>query len=451
MSTKALQDRIIYKGALISAFLIPLKLSLVYIISLPTLLYWIYLRRSKFRKTISEYPTILITPLILWVLASFLSAPFGIHPLGSITHLTRLCLGLINIWFFFEICKTYGVNKLLIALLSGQAIAAIHTVIAPLITPLITPLIDPNLNQIFLGAVTESGQLALTLILACGFSFYIFFSEPEPEIPGHLSIFSILNLSLFCFLSFFGPTLSIIPLIILAILIIISLSFTVRYIYREYIHSKTYFAYLLCVVAPLLGAALIINLKRGPWFGVCIAGLLFLAKYYKKLVFPAFLAVLLAVITIAPVKDRLVESYDDFFIAGGRNIMWQIGAELSAKYPLGIGYRNSKILQKFDPTIPPMHTHFHNNLLNILVETGWLGLLLFLWWIFGLVRVGFKNELPFPQSFLLFTLTLSLISWQTAGLVEYNFGDSEVVFIVYILLGAMGALLVTNSTKQEAG
>ena len=39
----------------------------------------------------------------------------------------------------------------------------------------------------------------------------------------------------------------------------------------------------------------------------------------------------------------------------------------------------------------------------------------------------------------------AIISWQTAGLVEYNFGDSEVMIIVWMLLG----ILLGDIRKQS--
>jgi O-antigen ligase len=129
--------------------------------------------------------------------------------------------------------------------------------------------------------------------------------------------------------------------------------------------------------------------------------------------------------SIPQIRNRILEGRRDFNIAGGRKIMWQIGKELTQQYPMGIGFGNSRELRSFSYEIPPQHRHFHNNFLNIAVETGWPGILIFITWIGIILRnIGSLNGLP-----------LALLSNQMAGLVEYNFGDSEILMILFICLG----------------
>lgn len=46
-------------------------------------------------------------------------------------------------------------------------------------------------------------------------------------------------------------------------------------------------------------------------------------------------------------------------------------------------------------------------------------------------------------------IACALISWQTAGLVEFNAGDSEVLLMAYMLAGILGAL-VTHPAHAAA-
>jgi O-antigen ligase len=174
-----------------------------------------------------------------------------------------------------------------------------------------------------------------------------------------------------------------------------------------------------------------------------------LAYYSRRLILPAIAVICLTVATVPQIQTRLLQSSRDFFIAGGRSEMWEIGIELAAKYPLGIGYQNSPILQKYDPNIPAVHNHFHSNILNVLVETGWLGLMILGLWVFNLVIVSQKFPLSFPNSLLIKVLSASIISWQIAGLVEYNFGDSEVFMVVLIVVATIAAI-VRSETDRSA-
>jgi O-antigen ligase len=130
-------------------------------------------------------------------------------------------------------------------------------------------------------------------------------------------------------------------------------------------------------------------------------------------------------------------------IEGGRSTIWRIGAELLSEYPLGIGYHNSGVLREFTPEIPSELKHFHNNLLNIATETGWLGVAIFLWLLFAAVTASFRNR----REPLFVAFGAALISWQVAGLVEYNFGDSEVTIMVWIILG----MLLGREIERGAG
>ena len=122
--------------------------------------------------------------------------------------------------------------------------------------------------------------------------------------------------------------------------------------------------------------------------------------------------------------------------------MWQIGGELSARYPLGIGFDNSPFLREFTSEVPANLEHFHNTFLNVLVETGWLGFAIFLYWIFLFLRAGFtcrsKSEVG---DIVARSIAVGGVALFIAGIVEYNFGDSEITILLFLLLGVLLGLL----------
>jgi O-antigen ligase len=184
---------------------------------------------------------------------------------------------------------------------------------------------------------------------------------------------------------------------------------------------------------PLLISALLLNLKRGPWVGVTLGVAVLCFLFARK--FLAFIigAAIVTAITVPPIRERLAVSYDHFTISGGRSTIWRIGCDLISQYPLGIGYHNSGIMRQFSLEIPPELKHFHNNLINIAAESGILTVGIFVWFIYAVLRACFRR----PLSGLHVAIGCAIISWQTAGLVEYNFGDSEVMIIVWMLLGIL--------------
>jgi O-antigen ligase len=152
-----------------------------------------------------------------------------------------------------------------------------------------------------------------------------------------------------------------------------------------------------------------------------------------------------ASVFITPVRERIFHSYDHFTISGGRSTIWRIGAELASEYPLGIGYHNSGILRQFAPEIPPELKHFHNNILNITAESGWLAGLIFLWFILSTCRFCLRQK----TSPILVAFGCAVLSWQVAGLVEYNFGDSEITLLIWIALG-LALQMTTNESTASA-
>jgi O-antigen ligase len=196
---------------------------------------------------------------------------------------------------------------------------------------------------------------------------------------------------------------------------------------------------LVAFAIPIMAVTLMINLKRGPWLGSACALLIFFFLYSRRLLLPMLLLLGAAAVSIAPIRTRLAQSTNDFLIPGGRSVIWQIGEDLLMRYPLGVGFKNSAFLQKFSTIIPPELTHFHNNFLNIIVETGWLAFPLFLYWLFVLYRRGLQLRGPSLQGAIAVAAGCALLAWQVAGLVEYNFGDSEVLLLAFFCVSLLSS------------
>jgi hypothetical protein len=207
--------------------------------------------------------------------------------------------------------------------------------------------------------------------------------------------------------------------------------------------------FLVAFVLPYLGTALLVNLKRGPWLGVFVGGLVLLVLHARRYLIPLIVTAVLLVVVITPLRNRIAVSSEHFFIAGGRQVIWEIGGELSLRYPLGIGYENSPILRRFSPEIPPELVHFHNNILQILVESGWFALGVYLWWIWAVIRLACRPHRSRSESLVCAAIGCAVIAWQVAGLVEYNLGDSEVALVAFVAIGLMLKLKLAYSPEKE--
>jgi hypothetical protein len=426
-------DTTLEKGCLVVAFLVPLKLSLSYIALIPLILLWFWRERRSIKlQKFSPSEKLVAIPALFFMTSVALSALIGINPIRSILPFVSLAFFATTIFVFAQHGKLIPV---LIALLTGQVISSLHSVLDAAYPDVLLGL--------FVGTVSESGQLALSIPVILGLLWRMY-----PEINtsihkvDHIKLLIGSTITTIALVLFGFRKQMDLPLSLISCIFIISIAFSFkvcRHALKSSTHTRRY-AILLCVYAPLLVTALAVNLKRGPWLGVVVGSIIFFWRFAPRM---SALVVSIAVVcaaTIAPITERLAASYQHFTIAGGRSTIWRIGLEMIAQFPLGIGLHNSAVLQSFAPEIPPELKHFHNNLINITAESGWLGCGMFLWFILAIIQRGFVK----PLNPLHVAIGCSILSWQTAGLVEYNFGDSEVVLLAWILVG----VLLYDQTKR---
>lgn len=416
------------------AFLIPLKLSLVYTTLIPLVLLWALTRRWKIHGWMSSpTETATLVPLAFLLISITCAAIIGVNPLHSVSPLISLVFFALTIFVFRDFCTPYYT---LLALISGQALAALHSVIDAAF---------PNLlPSLFLGSVTESGQLSLSLLICVGLLWQKYkdgLGTLPPTIPRVAIVSCGVSLALLASLGFYS-TANLSGLALIAIWLggLLSLRALLTHAPRSLPEARGILT-LSTVHLPLLLCALLVNLKRGPWVGVVIGLATFCLFYARKLLAVIIIGAVLTSVSVPPIRERLEASYEHFTISGGRSTIWKIGLELAGKYPFGVGYHNSGILRNFSAEIPQELKHFHNNLINIAAENGIITACIFVWFIVAFVRVCFRQ----PLTPLHVALGCAIISWQTAGLVEYNFGDSEVTLIVWVVLGA----LLSESRRRE--
>lgn len=364
-----LRERHEYKLLIAGAFLIPLKLSIAYVALVPILLLWL---ASGGKKIKCEFGT--PERVIFFVSVLALVSLFGRDVGGSFSKIPSILFFSFFPFVIRDICSEKGVGKPLAAFILGQSIASINTMLASI------P--GSPIPRIFLGHISESGQLAMSVVVVWG-----------------------------CIIASGGLE-----------------------SFRGGVFEKR--AHLL-VAAILMTISLLANLKRGPWVGVFAAGLALSAVYRKRLIFPLLLCAILIGFLVGPIRDRLLNVPADFLVAGGRKEMWAVGIEMAKWFPLGLGFENSHYMREFALHVPPELTHLHNNYLTLLFEGGWIVLALYLWIIVSALVSAVRISKPLSLA-----IGGAILSNQVAGLVEYNFGDSKVYIAFLFYLGLLSALEV---------
>ena len=196
------------------------------------------------------------------------------------------------------------------------------------------------------------------------------------------------------------------------------------------------------VLAVMLVAEML-NFKRGAWAGlICIVGVAGWLRM-KKLVLVVAAAAVTVLLFYEPAWNRVVTLREEFSVdKGGRLAMWKTVPAIMKDYPMGVGIDNVGLMREYDPGIEEDRDHMHNTYVQLLVETGPLGLAAFLWWMIVFVRAaGGMLRRSRACGGITDAVAVAAVSVMAGflvnGLVEFNFGDSEVVMMIYFLMGAM--------------
>lgn len=196
------------------------------------------------------------------------------------------------------------------------------------------------------------------------------------------------------------------------------------------------------LVMPALAVAVALTSTRSAWVGVCAgAAVLFSLKDFRLFaVLPILLAVFIA-IAPASVTKRFFSMFDmNDPTNRDRVAMIHEGERMIKARPLtGVGpnmveklyaeYRGSDAVNKINP-------HLHNDFVQIAAERGLPALAIWLWFVVALVRdvwQRFRRAAPF-EGYLAAGALGAIAALLTAGLFEYNFGDSEVLMLFLILV-----------------
>lgn len=251
-------------------------------------------------------------------------------------------------------------------------------------------------------------------------------------------------------------------------------------------------AYVLCfgfrknkwiiLVITLVALALVLSQTRNAWAGA-VAGIAILVLMRKPRAIAAFFILILLAYFLSPASiQRRFQSGMDPSDPNTRNRieLFETAMRLIQDNPwMGVGPKNVKYEalryrgSHSDEYPGWMYQHMHNNFFQIAAETGIPGLIIWLcvmgrfgWDALCVYRCANSNRIPEDETLCKEALMVSsaaiasLAALLVAGMVEYNFGDSEVLILFLFIVSAPNAFmpllrsrqqLEARSRKQEAG
>ncbi len=200
--------------------------------------------------------------------------------------------------------------------------------------------------------------------------------------------------------------------------------------------------------------ALLFSLTRGVWVAYMVVLLLLgIVRGGKTLVGVAGGIVLLGGLLFsagAGVQERAWTAFD-LEENLGRSQIWRANLDMLKDRPLfGWGYGNyRKFREPYYQRYPKAdHSgHAHNSFLQIAVDSGLVGLTAFLAFFVVLLRTGWQAYRLFPpaaEPLRSFTLGawLSIIGFLIGGMTQHNFGDAEVVIVMWTMAGLLARVSV---------
>lgn len=208
---------------------------------------------------------------------------------------------------------------------------------------------------------------------------------------------------------------------------------------------------LLFVALAGFGGALLLTVTRASWLGCFVSTLLILllAVRRRTMILVCVLAIPLILAGLFVLQQKrnvaLIDQTDQS--TTWRETVWREGFNLLVSKPrhllVGVGMdsikRHWRAWGMFDGGRIPWG-HMHSNLLQLALERGVPALLLWLAFLFIYARTLWRSmrsgpKLDWIERGILLGALGGLVGFFTSGLVHYNWGDSEVVMVLYMIMG----------------
>ncbi len=231
--------------------------------------------------------------------------------------------------------------------------------------------------------------------------------------------------------------------------------FVIKAFYENKKNRMIYFA----IMIPI-SVAIAASLTRSVWVGTFFALGLFIIYFNYKVLYvliPLLMILLIIFAIFLPnsVKSRFTSIVD---LKNETNMdriyMAETGFNIFKEYPFfGVGANNiKKVYDKYKPKGAPLkNEHLHNNFIHTLAERGIFTLMamiaVFISIIFHLIgKIKLGSEF---QKKLAIGVLFTFFGFLIAGMFEYNFGHSQIKFILFFFLSLPFIDTLSNKETEK--
>jgi O-antigen ligase len=219
-----------------------------------------------------------------------------------------------------------------------------------------------------------------------------------------------------------------------------------------------------CALLVLLAPALLGSYTRSAWIGTLV-GFGILIGFTRARWLPAVLgaAVILVLVMPGGYRERAASVFHPHNVWNReRIILWDAGWRMFREHPVtGVGLQDLKpwVARYRSPEAhEPPHGHMHNVYLQVLVTMGVIGFAAFVYLVTALWRTAARRLRvdartggadPFGMALRIATVA-ALAGFLVAGLFEWNFGDEELLDLLFTLIGLAWAASAWRQVRPAA-
>ncbi|MGH9812444.1 MAG: O-antigen ligase family protein, partial [Candidatus Acidiferrales bacterium] len=212
----------------------------------------------------------------------------------------------------------------------------------------------------------------------------------------------------------------------------------------------------------LVAVSLAATFTRASWASLLAAGLAMLwlrVNWRARIASGLFTVFFLLVMNQASIAWRGAGFYNPEDLSMQyRRLMWTDSLGIIARHPL-LGIGMDSILERYQELgiraydSMGLHSHFHSTPIQFAVERGLLGLAAWVFFMFVYLRLLLRlihrtrEDSWWPHGLSLGILGASA-GFLASGFLHYNFGDSEVVMLFWLLMGI--AVALARLTREQA-
>ena len=213
--------------------------------------------------------------------------------------------------------------------------------------------------------------------------------------------------------------------------------------------------------AFIIAISLLLTRSVSSWFSF-VMGLLFVLatmKKYKMILLLAVLSVTIATLILGSnsiiFKNYNFKIYKTWSWTLRKNI-WKTGWEIIKQKPIlghgniDLGSEYAKVRKDVFGEAPEnirSYGHLHNNFLHIFAITGIVGLSIFCFMIYSIIKLSWSviNISTGNDRIMALSILGGIIVFLVNGFTEWNFGDSEVVTVFWFLTGLITVMKINRS------